>query len=90
MAGTCVIADGKFQPSGISGKVEPHDFPRDARRLLLIVRKKKKTWGTIRLCTLTSYVLSRACCARVGESVGTFKLDSESEVNLTHRESTII
>jgi hypothetical protein len=27
MAGMCVIADGKFQPSGISGKVEPVTFP---------------------------------------------------------------
>jgi hypothetical protein len=27
MAGTCVIADGKFQPSGISGNIEPVTFP---------------------------------------------------------------
>jgi hypothetical protein len=34
MIGPCAIADGKFQPSGISGNVEPSD---GASRLLLPV-----------------------------------------------------
>ena len=65
VAGTCVIADGKFQPSGISGEVTAEvtlSSPRDARRLELSVCYHT---GQATFARLSSYLLTITISLRV-------------------------